>query len=425
MRRPEQEQSPSMGTLAFRRSLWANGAKYPKVDVGEDVGFLNSAIQECACSTILPGDEGIYVRHVGGGNTWNWRNESVGKGTTGRSMTRIPRPPFLSNATDTRCMRAEGALVARVETKLRQKYRGGRRNLVMIPWHDFKATFSLLPARCLESTSTARDSCPVEDKQRELRRLLVDSVGPPPMALTPPPPPPQFDVDAIRAAVVSSLYATGVKITAGQLTLEDIGGTSVKVTIVQLETGPTAEEVTTAAQEPLFLEDMYMSGIACGFSQSPVTTVIPLPPVPPPSPSPPPPLSSPPSPPPPCESKSLSGDDFTLVSGCPSTTKMLRLGNCRSSTWMHESDAIISAVDMSWAADESSARFQDDSIVVLVDGVQAGALMRNDVAGSQRIPVSAASPRLTVTATSSSAKGKLHMRLRSLSLCGLAEPHHR
>jgi len=269
---PGEEQSPSMGTLAFRRSLWVNGAKYPEVDVGEDVGFLNSAIQECACSTILPGDEGIYVRHVGGGNTWNWRNESVGKGTTGRSMIRIPRPSFLSNATDTRCMKAESALVARAEAKQRQKYRGSRRNLVMIPWHDFKATFSLLPARCLESTSTARDSCPVEHKQRELRRLLVDSAGPPPMALTPPPPPPQFDIDAIRAAVMSSLYATGVTITASQLTLEDVGGTSVKVTIVQLETGPTAKEVTTAAQEPLFLE--YMSGIACGFSQSPVTTVI-------------------------------------------------------------------------------------------------------------------------------------------------------
>jgi len=169
-------------------------------------------------------------------------------------------------------MKAESALVARAEAKQRQKYRGSRRNLVMIPWHDFKATFSLLPARCLESTSTARDSCPVEHKQRELRRLLVDSAGPPPMALTPPPPPPQFDIDAIRAAVMSSLYATGVTITASQLTLEDVGGTSVKVTIVQLETGPSAKEVTTAAQEPLFLE--YMSGIACGFSQSPVTTVI-------------------------------------------------------------------------------------------------------------------------------------------------------
>ena len=74
---------------------------------------------------------------------------------------------------------------------------------------------------------------------------------------------------------------------------------------------------------------------------------------------------------------------------------------------------------MTWAADEAEGRDQDDSMVVLVDDVQAGALMRNDVAGSQRVPVSAASPRLTVTATSSSAEGHLHMRLTSLSLCVL------
>ena len=186
---------PNMGTLTFRRSLWADGAGYPEVDIGEDIGFLDGALQECACSTILPGTEGVYTRHLGGRNTWGWNNASVGVGPNGQRMRRIDRPGFLPDEIDGECIRAEQSMAPRRDrARTLLKYAGSRRNLALVPFGDLEASSSMLPARCLASESAARGSCPVETKRRELRRLLVDGAvaeAPPSVvAFLPPPPPP-------------------------------------------------------------------------------------------------------------------------------------------------------------------------------------------------------------------------------------------
>ena len=191
-----------MGTLSFRRSLWLDGARFPEVDVGEDVGFLNAVIQGCACSNILPGGGMVYMRHLGGHNTWSWRNESVGMDARGRRMRRVDRPGFLPSETDSKCIRAEASLVRRVEeARAVRTYGGSRRNLRLLAWRDFKASFSTLPARCTDAAS-ALGECPVEEKKEELRRMLVDGAGPPPTAAAPPPtaspPPIPLAVDSVE-----------------------------------------------------------------------------------------------------------------------------------------------------------------------------------------------------------------------------------
>ena len=191
-----------MGTLSFRRSLWLDGARFPEVDVGEDVGFLNAVIQGCACSNILPGGGMVYMRHLGGHNTWSWRNESVGMDARGRRMRRVDRPGFLPSETDSKCIRAEASLVRRVEeARALRTYGGSRRNLRLLAWRDFKASFSTLPARCTDAAS-ALGECPVEEKKEELRRMLVDGAGPPPTAAAPPPtaspPPIPLSVDSVE-----------------------------------------------------------------------------------------------------------------------------------------------------------------------------------------------------------------------------------
>ena len=61
-----------------------------------------------------------------------------------------------------------------------------------------------------------------------------------------------LDLDAIQAAVIKS-FADGsppVTVTAEQMTLEDLGSSKVGVTIVQATGGPTAEDITAAAEQP-------------------------------------------------------------------------------------------------------------------------------------------------------------------------------
>ena len=134
-----------MGTLTFRRSLWADGARYPEVDVGEDIGFLDGALQECACSTILPGTEGVYTRHLGGRNTWGWNNASVGVGPNGQRMRRIDRPGFLPAEVDGECMRAEQELRAKqAGARTLLSYGRPRRNRMLMPFGDLEASSSML-----------------------------------------------------------------------------------------------------------------------------------------------------------------------------------------------------------------------------------------------------------------------------------------
>mmetsp|Transcript_42453 Transcript_42453/g.136841 ORF Transcript_42453/g.136841 Transcript_42453/m.136841 type:complete len:261 (+) Transcript_42453:255-1037(+) len=67
-----------------------------------------------------------------------------------------------------------------------------------------------------------------------------------------------LDLDAIQHAVIKS-FATGsppVTVTAEQMTLEDLGDSRVRVTIVQAEGGPAAEAITASAKQPTFLESV-------------------------------------------------------------------------------------------------------------------------------------------------------------------------
>ncbi|EOD21376.1 hypothetical protein EMIHUDRAFT_241277 [Emiliania huxleyi CCMP1516] len=65
-------------------------------------------------------------------------------------------------------------------------------------------------------------------------------------------------IDQVEAAVISSFAATDppVTVTAEQMTLEDLGDSKVRVTIVQAEGGPTVEDLTAAAEQPAFLTRM-------------------------------------------------------------------------------------------------------------------------------------------------------------------------
>jgi len=83
-----------------------------------------------------------------------------------------------------------------------------------------------------------------------------------------------------------------VTVTAEQMTLEDLGSNKVRVTIVQAEGGPTAENITAAAEQPVFLTRMAVElGVAeVSFALPPATIAVTV--------APPPPLSSPPLSPP-------------------------------------------------------------------------------------------------------------------------------
>ena len=67
-----------------------------------------------------------------------------------------------------------------------------------------------------------------------------------------------IDLDAVEAAKIKS-FANGeppVTVTAEQMALEDLGDSTVRVTIVQAEGGPTAQDITAAATLPAFLASM-------------------------------------------------------------------------------------------------------------------------------------------------------------------------
>jgi len=97
-----------------------------------------------------------------------------------------------------------------------------------------------------------------------------------------------LDLDAIQDAVIKS-FATGsppVTVTAEQMTLEDLGDSRVRVTIVQAEGGPAAEAITASAKQPTFLESVAteLSVPKVYYDTAPVTisvTVAPPPPPPP------------------------------------------------------------------------------------------------------------------------------------------------
>jgi len=111
-----------------------------------------------------------------------------------------------------------------------------------------------------------------------------------------------IDMDAVEKAVIDSLKEAGVIVTAAQITLLDLGNGMIKVTILQDGAGPTAEMVTEAAEEPIFLETMEKDlGTPVDFAVEPTTDVIIVVSAPPSPPSPPPPSPPPPSPPPDCD----------------------------------------------------------------------------------------------------------------------------
>lgn len=71
------------GSIAFRRSVWGGEVTYPNASLAEDLYFGDQALRKCACLKILEGVDGVYVRHVTGGNTWQWNHSDVGQHTQG------------------------------------------------------------------------------------------------------------------------------------------------------------------------------------------------------------------------------------------------------------------------------------------------------------------------------------------------------
>ena len=60
------------GTLAFRRALYEEGLRYPKVNLAEDAAFLRAALRGGRRLLRLPGDSVfVYVRH--GANAWRFQ----------------------------------------------------------------------------------------------------------------------------------------------------------------------------------------------------------------------------------------------------------------------------------------------------------------------------------------------------------------
>ena len=167
------------GTLAFRRSLWVDGARYPEYDFGEDRAFADQMARRCACFTVLPKVEGVYVRHVTSQNTWSWRDASSGVGPTGQRMQRIARPSFLPNGTGARCIEAE-AVAAREEGESREP---PRKKLLLPAGQERQLQRRLhagLPEWC------AASSCALRQKRG---RVLATSPFPSPPSIPPSPPP--------------------------------------------------------------------------------------------------------------------------------------------------------------------------------------------------------------------------------------------
>lgn len=78
------------GTLAFRRSLWLAGARYPDLSLAEDAAFLNQAVRRGARLQVMSG-KGllIYLRHTG--NTWRFQ---CGDFLDRRGWSRIDEPEY-------------------------------------------------------------------------------------------------------------------------------------------------------------------------------------------------------------------------------------------------------------------------------------------------------------------------------------------
>jgi glycosyltransferase involved in cell wall biosynthesis len=80
------------GTLAFRRSVWKAGARYPNTSLAEDAGFLRAAVRRGARLERMSG-RGlfVYVRH--GRNAWRFE---CGRHVDPSGWLRAPEPELLA-----------------------------------------------------------------------------------------------------------------------------------------------------------------------------------------------------------------------------------------------------------------------------------------------------------------------------------------
>ncbi|HEX8112711.1 MAG TPA: glycosyltransferase family 2 protein [Kofleriaceae bacterium] len=83
------------GTLMFRRSIFAEGVRYPEVNLAEGAAFLREAMDRGHRLARLENpDVFVYVRH--GGNTWRF---APGQFLNRRRRERVARPSSLSAET--------------------------------------------------------------------------------------------------------------------------------------------------------------------------------------------------------------------------------------------------------------------------------------------------------------------------------------
>lgn len=83
------------GTLMFRRSIFAQGVRYPEVNLAEDAEFLSDAMRRGHRLAKLENpDVFVYVRH--GRNAWQFE---PGKFLDPQAWVSVAKPPFLSSET--------------------------------------------------------------------------------------------------------------------------------------------------------------------------------------------------------------------------------------------------------------------------------------------------------------------------------------
>jgi glycosyltransferase involved in cell wall biosynthesis len=82
------------GTLAFRKSLWEAGARYPATNLAEDADMLRAALRGGARLEAVSGDDGfVYSRH--GTNAWSF---AAGGFIDPRQWRKSPGPGPLDRA---------------------------------------------------------------------------------------------------------------------------------------------------------------------------------------------------------------------------------------------------------------------------------------------------------------------------------------
>lgn len=144
---------PFMGSLVYRSSLHDTVARFPYINVGEDVHFATKVIQSCRNRhLILRGVGSIYTVHEEVRNTWEWEG----------LLANSSRPSFLSDETESAHWDAEEwAADNPEECPLHDNREDAEEEP---PTEIFTRYFPNRPLKCCQP----EDGCPIFYRQRRL-----------------------------------------------------------------------------------------------------------------------------------------------------------------------------------------------------------------------------------------------------------------